>query len=201
MEFRDTDKQLVLPITKMISEAYQSYSNRGEERELNNLITYLKEQINIIKPKSKTSSRLALDYGYTHGLGLLDGLPLAGTITGSGFSEEKGKVAGAVVSAAGGSVEAARTSAQQKVKALEIQIREASKAGAGSIYFASQFSSLTDKSSTFDKLTEVETRLGELRSRLKNNDPLVAKLKRERNTLRYTVNSQNVSRQSVNNQN
>ena len=38
----------------------------------------------------------------------------------------------------GGSVEAARTAAQQKVKALEVQIQEATKAGAGSLYFASQ---------------------------------------------------------------
>ena len=29
VEFRDTDKQLVLPITEMISKAYQGYSNRG----------------------------------------------------------------------------------------------------------------------------------------------------------------------------
>ena len=32
--FKDENKQLVLPITKMISKAYQSYSNRGRDREL-----------------------------------------------------------------------------------------------------------------------------------------------------------------------
>ena len=42
VKFRDTDKTLVLPITKMISEAYQNYSNRGRARELENLIAYLK---------------------------------------------------------------------------------------------------------------------------------------------------------------
>ena len=39
VEFRDTDEQLVLPITKMISDAYQGYSNRGRARELSNLIS------------------------------------------------------------------------------------------------------------------------------------------------------------------
>ena len=55
VEFRDADKQLVLPITQMISEAYQSYSNRGRARELSNLITYLNEQINIIKPQARAA--------------------------------------------------------------------------------------------------------------------------------------------------
>ncbi|KZR90603.1 Wzz/FepE/Etk N-terminal domain-containing protein [Synechococcus sp. MIT S9508] len=195
VKFRDTDKQIVLPITKMISEEYQSYSYRGRKRELKNLIAYLKEQINIIKPKSKASSRLALDYGFTHGLGILDGLPLAGNVAGAGVSEKegKGKGRGAVVSATGGSVEVARTQAQQKVKALEVQIQEVNRAGAGSVYFASQLSSMTDKSSTFDKLTAVEVRLSELRSRLKNNDPLVAKLERERNTLIKYINQQTIA--------
>ena len=157
VEFRDTDKQLVLPITEMISQAYQSYSNRGRSRELSNVIAYLTKQINTIKPQAESSARAALDYGYANGLGLLDGLPLAGNVAGAGVSKN-GSTQGATVGGSGGSVEAARTAAQQKVKALQVQITEANKAVAGSLYFASQFSSLTDKSSTFDKLTSVETR-------------------------------------------
>jgi uncharacterized protein involved in exopolysaccharide biosynthesis len=192
VEFRDTNEQLVLPITEMISQAYQGYSNRGRARELSNLIAYLDEQINTIKPQATASARAALDYGYANGLGLLDGLPLAGNVAGAGVSEE-GAREGAKVGGSGGSVEAARTGAQQKVKALEIQIKEASRAGAGSLYFASQLASLTDKSSTFDQLTSVETRLAELQSRFKNNDPLVQKLIRERNTLVRYINQQTIA--------
>ena len=76
--------------------------------------------------------------------------------------------------------------------ALEVQIEEAQKAGAGSLYFASQLASLTDKSSTFDKLTLVETRLAELRSRLQDSDPLVQKLQRERSTLVQYINEQTI---------
>ena len=189
VEFRDTDEKLVLPITEMISEAYQSYSNRGRARELSNVIAYLKAQIAVIKPQAESSSRAALDYGYANGLGLLDGLPLAGNVAGAGVSEGSG----AKVSASGGSVEAARTAAQQKVKVLEVQIQEATKAGAGSLYFASQLASLTDKSSTFDQLTAVETRLAEYRSRFKDNDPLVQRLQRERNTLVNYINRQTIA--------
>ena len=189
VQFRDTDKQLVLPITKMISQAYQSYSNRGRARELSNVIAYLKEQIAVIKIQAEESSRTALDYGYANGLGLLDGLPLAGNIAGAGIEAGSGDR----LSKAGGSLEAARTAEQQKVKSLQVQIQEATKAGTGSLYFASQLASLTDKSSTFDQLTSVETRLAEYRSRFKNNDPLVQRLERERNTLVSYINSQTIA--------
>ena len=72
-------------------------------------------------------------------------------------------------------------------------IQEATKAGAGSLYFASQLASLTDKSSTFDQLTSVETRLAELLSRFKDSDPLVQKLQRERNTLVRYINQQTIA--------
>ena len=192
VEFRDTNKQLVLPITRMISQAYQRYSNRGRARELSNLISYLKAQIKSIKPEAEASSRAALDYGYTNGLGLVDGLPLAGNIAGAGLSKS-GADSKVQVVAIRGSIETARTAAQQKVKALEVQIEEATKANAGSLYFASQLASLTDKSSTFEQLTRVETRLAELRSRFKNNDPLVQKLQRERSTLVRYINRQTIA--------
>ena len=125
----------------------------------------------------------ALDYGYANGLGLLDGLPLAGDVAGAGYSSAN-RPTSAQVELRSGSLEAARTKALQKLRGLEMQLNQASIASTGSLYIASQLSSLTDKSSTFDKLTSVETRLAELRSRLKDTDPLVQKLQRERNTRR-----------------
>ena len=97
VEFRDTDKNLVLPITQMISEAYQSYSNRGRARELSNAISYLKDQIASIKPLAEESSRVAFDYGFDNGLTLLDGLPIAGNVRSIYLTERflpKGQVIG-----------------------------------------------------------------------------------------------------------
>ena len=134
----------------------------------------------------------ALDYGYANGLGLLDGLPLAGDVAGAGYSSAN-RPTSAQVELRSGSLEAARTKALQKLRGLEMQLNQASIASTGSLYIASQLSSLTDKSSTFDKLTSVETRLAELRSRLKDTDPLVQKLQRERNTLVGYINNQTIS--------
>ena len=194
VEFRDSDKKLVLPITKMISQEYQNYSNRSRSRELTNVVAYLRSQIAKIKPQAEASSRTALDYGYANGLGLLDGLPLAGIVAGAALSTNGSlSGSGAQVAGRGGSVEEARTASQQKVKALEVQIQQAKKAGTGSLYFASQLASLTNKSSTFDRLTEVETRLAEYRSRFKENDPLVQKLMRTRATLVRYINQQTIA--------
>ena len=102
VEFRDTSKELVLPITRMISQVYQSYSNRGRDRELSNVIAYLKEQIAANKTQAKVSSRAALEYGYSNGLGLLDGLPLAGNVTGAGFSQNGATSSGKVGGSLGG---------------------------------------------------------------------------------------------------
>jgi hypothetical protein len=156
------------------------------------VITYLKAQIAEIKPQADASQRAALNWGYEQGLGLLDGLPLAGTVAGAGVSKE-GAGPGAAVGGTGGSLEAERTAAQQKVKALEIQIQEARKAGAGSLYFASQLGSLTDKSSTFDQLTRIETEIAEKRSRFRDADPIVQKLLRERASLVGYINQQTIS--------
>ena len=55
VKFRDTDKSLVLPITQMISQAYQNYSNRGRDRELTNVITYLETRQNHKTPGKQQS--------------------------------------------------------------------------------------------------------------------------------------------------
>ena len=41
LAYRDSDKDLVLPVIKKISEAYQDYSNRDRERGIKQAIQYL----------------------------------------------------------------------------------------------------------------------------------------------------------------
>ena len=154
------------------------------------MIEYLKEQIDSIKPQSEESSGEAIDYGYANGLSLLDGLPIAGSVAGAGVSM-KGTTQGAQVSAKGNSIEAARTTNLQKLKALEVQIQAAKKAGADSIYYASQLGTMSDI--TFNQLTTVDTRLADLRSRLRDSDPLVQRLQRERQALVSYINKRTIA--------
>lgn len=188
VEFRDTDKSIILPITQLLSNEYQKYSNRGRLQELNNLSSYLEKEINKFQPIAKASNLKALEFGYVNGLGIRDGLPIAGAIIGDSNSTSSGIGMGG-----GGSFEAMRTRAKQNVINLNLQIREAKRAGYTAIYFASQVANLTDQSSTFDKLTKIETELAEKRSRFKPNDPIIKRLERVRRTLIEYINKQTIA--------
>ena len=63
LAYRDTDKDLVLPVIKKISEAYQDYSGRDRERGIKQAIQYLDQQIEIYSNKSERSLREAQEYG------------------------------------------------------------------------------------------------------------------------------------------
>ena len=71
--YRDTDKDLVLPIIQKISDAYQDYSGRDRERGINQAIQYLDQQIKIYNHKSGSSLRTAQEYGIEQNLTALQG--------------------------------------------------------------------------------------------------------------------------------
>ena len=73
LAYRDTDKDLVLPVIQKISEAYQEYSGRDRERGIKQAIQYLDEQIKIYSQKSIKSLRASQEYGIEQNLTALRG--------------------------------------------------------------------------------------------------------------------------------
>ncbi len=55
LKYRDTDKELIISVLNKLSNAYQKYSNRDRQSNLNNGIDYLKEQSKILKKNSQNS--------------------------------------------------------------------------------------------------------------------------------------------------
>ena len=49
LKYRDTDKELIIPVLNQLSNAYQKYSNRDQLSNLNQGIEYLKEQSKLLK--------------------------------------------------------------------------------------------------------------------------------------------------------
>lgn len=187
VRFNDSNKSLILPVTKMISKAYQLYSKQGEINQLDNSISSALDEINRLTPIVKSDKRKAFEYGYENGLGLNDGLPVIGKIQSLGSSTDNN------ITNFEQTLEGKISLSRKKILSLNVQIAEANKAGSSSIYYASQLSSLTDKSSTFDKLTKIETDLAELKSRFKDNDPAIKRLQRERSALIGYINEQTIS--------
>ena len=55
LKYKDTDKNLVIPVLNKISKVYQEYSNTKKSKSIDATIKYLNEQINIFEKNTKTS--------------------------------------------------------------------------------------------------------------------------------------------------
>lgn len=68
LTYQDTNKDLVLPVLKRITETYQNYSNRDNLRTIDNALTFTKKQVIILQSKAKESN-IALDtFKFTYGI-------------------------------------------------------------------------------------------------------------------------------------
>ncbi len=75
--YQDTNKDLVLPVIKRVSQTYQSYSGRDRSRGLTQAVIYLEEQLSTLKNQANNSMRDAQAFALSNGLGLQDGMPAA----------------------------------------------------------------------------------------------------------------------------
>ena len=73
LAYRDTDKNLVLPVLQKISKEYQSYSGKDRERGISQAIKYLDQQIAIYKKQSVDSLRQAQQFAIEQDLTALKG--------------------------------------------------------------------------------------------------------------------------------
>tara|TARA_B100000579_G_scaffold352723_1_gene307216 strand:+ start:38613 stop:40367 length:1755 start_codon:yes stop_codon:yes gene_type:complete len=197
VKFKDEDKTLIKPITQLISKKYQSYSNQGRDREINSVIEYLEKQIKIIKPIAKESAKKALDYGLKNNLSAMDGLPIAGIVTGAesntnfGGKSFIGASSGAL-SEIGGSRETAKSMAKAKVIALELLLKEAENEENANLFInpISEFLQEEGTPDITDQIIRIETEIAEKKSRFHPGDPILAKLIRQRKELIDVGNKQ-----------
>jgi len=202
--YRDANKDLLLPVAKKIASEYQAYSVRARKKELTSIIDYLRTQINEFSTKARISSNLSQNFASVHGLSVADGLPVAGSLSVSGGSTQ-GQSQGSTGSSSdgssqqraigdisGGTLETRKVSTKQRVTTLELQIKQAQKASNQLLYIASESGAKTDKASAFDRLTAIDQRISEMRTRFKSNDPTIRRLQAERSSLISFINAQTI---------
>ncbi len=68
ISYRDKNKDLILPVMKMISKTYQAYSKREKYDSLKRGIDYAEEQVKIFKDKAELSNREVDNYELLHGI-------------------------------------------------------------------------------------------------------------------------------------
>ena len=107
LSYRDTDKELVLPVIQKISETYQEYSGRDRERGINQAIQYIDQQIDIYSKRSVKSLRTAQEYGIEQNLTALRG-------DGESDSEIKNSL----------NIETIRIAASNKIRSINEQLKQ-----------------------------------------------------------------------------
>ena len=73
LTYQDTDKELILPVLKEISNQYQLYSGKDRKRGISQAILYLDGQINVYRKESINSLRKAQEYAIEQDLTALEG--------------------------------------------------------------------------------------------------------------------------------
>lgn len=68
VRYKDSNKEIILPILEKISKAYQDYSGRSKKRSIEIGKSYLDSQIKLFKEKSANSSREALTFAIDNNL-------------------------------------------------------------------------------------------------------------------------------------
>ena len=173
--YQDTNRQLVLPVIKRVSQTYQSYSGRDRSRGLTQGVSYLEGQLSKLRPQANQSMRAAQAFALNNGLGLQDGMPAAASAgSGSGGS---------------GSVGSNRQAAQNKVNALQQQLSSARATGSARVYLAPQ---LEANSRLYAELQEMETQLQEKSALFLANDPSIQTLQRQILSLTKVINQQTI---------
>ena len=181
ISYRDKDKQLILPVIEKISKTYQDYSSRDRRRDIAQAVNYLKDRIATIGPQADRSMRQAQAFALSNGLGIQDGMPTVASV---------GLDGGGSAGASSGSVEANRLMAQAQVITLRQQIRNAEAAGAEVLFQAPQLEANKD---LYRQYQILEATLAERRSRLKEKDPIIVGLLRQRSALINTLNRETIS--------
>ena len=182
ISYRDNDKRLVLPVIGKISKAYQDYSGRDRRRDISQAVIYLNGRIAQIGPQAEGSMRRAQAFALSNGLGIQDGMqPATASTTGDG---------GGSSGANSGSVESNRLTSQAQVISLRQQIRNAQDAGVEVLFQAPQLEANKD---LYKQYQSLEAGLAERRSRLREKDPIIVGLLRQRSALINTLNRETIS--------
>lgn len=169
LTYRDTDKDLVLPVIQKISEAYQDYSGRDRKRGIKQAIEYINQQIKIYTDKGVKSFRAYQEYAIEHNLAALQ----------AGGGAEENQLNNTL------NIEGIRIEASNQIRNIDEQIKQLNKLDDEPetlMYIGRTITQLASKSLS-EQLDQIDTRLALLRSNYKDQDESILKLLEQRRQL------------------
>lgn len=171
VEYKDTDKQLILPVLSKISSTYQEYSGKNEQSKLLLVKNYLINQISYFKIKSFNSLKVAQDYAIDQNLYILDS-PIQKK---SFFEEGMGEEDNLNLLIPNIALENIRVNAANEIKRIDSQLEKILELGDDYEklqYIGSTIPGLV-KEGLPAELAAIEKDLIEKRSKYKDNDPVI----------------------------
>ena len=168
LTYRDTDKNLVLPVIQKISTTYQEYSGRDRERGIKQAIQYLDQQIEIYKKKSVRSLRAAQTHGINHNLTALQG-------DGANDTEIKNSL----------NIEAIRIASSNRIRNIDEQLKQLNQLDDNPEFLIYRGRSIPELASQGlpQQLDTMDTNLALLRAKYTDQDVSIRRLLEKRRLL------------------
>jgi succinoglycan biosynthesis transport protein ExoP len=173
--YRSKEKKEILPVIKKISEEYQYYSGKNRRESTSATIDYLEASVAKLRPQAANAVRIAQEYALNNGLSMADGFIFTGNSSMSGDNQR--------------TLASRMEEARAKIDLIQRQIKKAREAGSGVVFQAPQNQA---NSNLYIQYQNIEARLTDLKSRLKDNDELVVNLKQQRKNIISVINAQTI---------
>mgnify|MGYP001354766327 CR=1 FL=1 len=178
--YRDTNKDLILPVLKNLSSIYQEYSGRKNKVSQQAFKLYLQKQIGVYKKKSSNSIKMAQNYAIDQDLIFLSPKNIDASFVNSNSLETSNLTPLNV------SIEEIRVNAANKIRILDSQIKKITelneKESENIQYIGSTIPALIDQNLP-QELQEIEIELVDLRSKYTEDDRSIKTLVERRDLM------------------
>ena len=165
LSYKDTDKELIIPVLNKISSAYQNYSGKKRKRNLELGAKFAKEQIKEYTKKTNESLRKSQQFAMDNDLTLITSMSETETELRSGNIEEK------------------RVKSANEIRIINKKLEQLESFDKNSdevIFYASTIPAMQDLYKSFKNIDE---KLAELRVIYKDSDEIIRDLLEERKIL------------------
>lgn len=182
LKYKDTDKNLIIPVLELISAEFKKYSNKTKNRELSAKISYLNDQIKIYEDKKRDSMQTLEEFAYKHDIvipsGQLNNSLLATGETSASASE------GSLISSPV-SIELLRSQAANRIKSIDELKKQVLSVDEKSDEFIYILLSIKDfNTDIVENLTKIDTNIARLEIVFNENDDVIKYLNQQKNKLR-----------------
>lgn len=194
ISYRDTDKDIILPVLRKMSSAYQDYSGSTTKKEQELTKKYLIDQIKLYKEKSTQSLNAVQNFAIDQNLVYLG-------VNDYKSSSKLNRSAGSEINAAdfnenflgfSENIENTRVSAANQLKMINNLIKQINELGPLESeklqYFGSSIPTL-DQEGLPQRLNDIEIKLGLFRSRYTDDDPLIIRLEQDKESIAKLLKS------------